>query len=64
VASVSELRALLKKRQGRPGFKINAAAIERMIELEETGPWRDKETGQFVTTEFAFSNPELVERAD
>jgi hypothetical protein len=62
MSELDDLRAKLKKRQGRPGFKANVAELERRIEVEETGPFRDKETGLFVTSEFAFANPDKVER--
>lgn len=59
---VEDLRAKLKKRRGKPGFKANVAELEQSIAFLESGPYRDKETGQFVSIDFALANPDLVEK--
>jgi hypothetical protein len=61
---IDELRAKLKARKGRPGFQANVAALEQAIAVHENaGPFRDKDTGRFVSREYALANPDKVEIA-
>ena len=65
MSDIDDLRAKRDARRNQPGFKANVAAIEAhiaRIEAAEQGfHFRSKETGQFVTDEYAAANPEHVE---
>lgn len=61
---IEALKAKLKAREGKPGFKANVEMIrEQLVALEAADGFRDKESGEFVSLEHAFLNPESVERA-
>lgn len=63
-ARLIDLRAKLKAREGKPGFKANVEAIKAQIaDLESEDGFRDKESGEFVSLEHAIQNPESTERA-
>lgn len=63
---IDELQAKLKARQGKPGFKANVQAIEAEIASLEGHPFtfRDIETGQFVSTEYAQANPDITRKVE
>lgn len=59
---LTDLRAKLKAREGKPGFAANVEMIQAQIAaLESDAAFRDVETGQFVSVETAIQNPETTE---
>lgn len=61
---IDTLKAKLKAREGKPGFKANVEMIKaQLAALEGNDGFRDKETGEFVTLEHATQNPESTVRA-
>lgn len=59
---LTDLRAKLILREGKPGMAANVEAIKSQIaDLEAEATYRDIATGQFVTVEYALQNPETTE---
>ncbi len=62
---LADLKAKLKARQGQPGFKANAAAIQRQIdELENPAPRYRGKSGRFVKIGHLIANPETTRRVE
>ncbi len=63
---IDDLKAKLKAREGKPGFAANVEAIKAEIARMEalTFTYRDIETGQFVTAEYAAANPDTTRRVE
>ncbi len=66
MADIEAMKAKLKARVGKPGFGANVAALEAEIGRQEslTYLYRDNETGQFVTAEYALANPDTTRRVE
>lgn len=64
-ARIADLKDKLKAREGKPGMASNVDAIKAQLSaLEDEAAFRDKDTGEFVSVEFAIQNPGLTERVE
>ncbi len=63
---INDLSAKWKLRNGQPGFKANAQALEAEIARLEGNPFtfRDFTTGQFVSTAYALSHPDTTRKVE
>lgn len=63
---IADLKRRADARRGKPGFTRNVAALDAEIERLEklTFRYRDKESGEFVTAEYAVANPDETERVE
>ena len=62
MSELDDIQRKLKKRMGKPGFRLNVAALQTTVAVHtHEGPFRDPDTGQFVARDYALTNPDKVE---
>lgn len=66
MTEIDELKVKLAARKGKGGYAQNVREIEARIAYLEslTFTYRDKETGKFVSAEYALANPDTTRQVE